>query len=188
MKTKIFFWFLSLVVVIIVSVVLIKNFNVKTTTNSGFQNLVSKVRLYPKCPANLAGLLTYPLMDPQYIGALTPLGNVNPPGHTSPVDHVYFETDYNGHIPMGAPADSFITQIITISKEVSPGNYEVEGYVLRFVVCDGLELDFANYNDVVPKIKDEVAKRGERECKRGIVKDGHGGILRGSVITMLTSP
>lgn len=131
------------------------------------------------CPSNLSGILTYPLMDPQYIAALTPLGNINPPGHTSPVDHIYFQTNFNGKIPMGAPADATITQIMTISKEKTPGNYEVEGYVIKYVVCNGLELDFANYNDVVDSIKAELARRGEKNCKRGILKDGHGGVAEG---------
>lgn len=51
----------------------------------------------PACPADLSGILTYQLMDPKYIGGMIPLGNVSPPGHTSPVDHIYFSvnTDQN---------------------------------------------------------------------------------------------
>lgn len=153
--------------------------NTQTPERNIIEKIKEKITGIPTCPKNLSGILTYPLMDPQYIAALTPLGNINPPGHTSPVDHIYFQTNYDGHIPMSAPADSVITQVITISKEKTPGKYEVEGYVIRYEVCDGLELDFANYNDVVDSIKAELIKQGERDCKRGIVKDGHGGIAEG---------
>lgn len=142
----------------------------------------------PSCPQNLSGLLTYPLMEPKYIAALTPLGNINPPGHTSPVDHIYFQTNYDGKIPMSAPADATITNITTISKEKTPGKYEVEGYTIKYLVCDGLELDFANYNDVVDSIKAEIARQGEKDCKRGIKKDGHGPLAEGQCYYHVSIP
>jgi len=44
----------------------------------------------PQCPSDLSGLLTVSMIDIEYLASLTPLGNSNPPGHTFPVDHVYF--------------------------------------------------------------------------------------------------
>jgi len=142
----------------------------------------------PVCPKNLSGILTYPLMEPEYISALTPLGNINPPGHTSPVDHVYFETNYNGKIPMGAPADAIITSITTISKEKTPGEYVVEGYTIKYVICDGLELDFAGYNDVVDSIKQKIVQMGEKDCQRDIKKDGHGESAEGQCYYRVNIP
>jgi hypothetical protein len=143
---------------------------------------------FPKCPDNLSGVLTYPLMDPKYISALTPLGNINPPGHTSPVDHIYFETTYSSKIPMGAPADATITSITTISKEITPGKYEVEGYTIKYVVCAGLELDFANYNDVVDPIKQKIVQMGEKDCRRDIKKGGHGDKAQGQCYYRVNIP
>lgn len=127
---------------------------------------------FPQCPENLSGILTYPLMEPKYISALTPLGNINPPGHTSPVDHVYFETDYEGQIPLYAPSDAWITNITTVSVDVGDGSYKETGYVIQYTICSGLVLDFASYTDIIQPLKDELAKQ-KPDCKYGIKKDGH---------------
>src|SRR3989339_1378349 len=79
------------------------------------RNLLNKITdTYPKCPANLEGILTFPMIDPKYISAITPLGNINPPGHTSPVDHNYFASNYSDKIPVFSPADSWINSITVI--------------------------------------------------------------------------
>lgn len=162
---------------IIIGLVLVILLLIKTTPG---KKIGAKLGLNaPVCPKNLSGILTYPLMKPEFIAALTPLGNINPPGHTSPVDHIYFETTYDGKIPMGVPADATITSITTISKEKTPGKYEVEGYTIKYVICDGLELDFANYNDVVESIKKKIVQIGEKDCRRGIKKGGHGDLAEG---------
>lgn len=129
---------------------------------------------YPACPKNLSGILTAPLMDPKYISQLTPLGNINPPGHTSPVDHIYFATDFPGRIPLLAPADASITNLTEILKADSSGRYIPTGYVVRYVVCDGLVLDFASYTSLIKPLQDELASQ-KPDCKYGIVKPGHTG-------------
>ena len=128
---------------------------------------------FPSCPSDLAGVLTAPLMEPKYIAALTPLGNINPPGHTSPVDHIYFATDYSGQIPLYAPADAWITRVDTWTEDDGTGTYKPIGYVVTYTVCQGLELDFANYADVIPSVKDALAKVQDPNCFTGIVKPGH---------------
>ncbi len=133
---------------------------------------------YPVCPKTLAGVLTAPLMDPKYISALTPLGNINPPGHTSPVDHIYFATDFRGRIPLLAPADAWITNLTEILQADSSGKYIPTGYVVRYIVCDGLVLDFASYTSLIKPLRDEIASQ-KPECKYGIVKPGHTGGAEG---------
>jgi len=129
---------------------------------------------YPACPKNLSGILTAPLMDPKYISQLTPLGNINPPGHTSPVDHIYFATDFPGRIPLLAPADAAITDITEILKADSSGKYIPSGYVVRYIVCDGLVLDFASYTSLIKSLRDELSNQ-KPNCKYGILKPGHTG-------------
>ncbi len=128
----------------------------------------------PVCPKNLSGVLTAPLMEPRYISELTPLGNINPPGHTSPVDHIYFATEFTGRIPLLAPADARITNLTEILKADSSGKYLPTGYVVRYVVCDGLVLDFASYTNLIKPLQEELAKQ-KPDCKYGIVKPGHTG-------------
>ncbi len=128
---------------------------------------------YPACPANLSGILTAPLIDPQSIAAMIPLGNVSPPGHTFPVDHIYFSLNTSEKVPLHAPADGWITHIMANSVMKTAGSpYEFESFVVTYTICDGLVLDFAGYNDVIQPVKDELAKYPQA-CKGGIKKTGH---------------
>jgi hypothetical protein len=136
-------------------------------------DLKTKFSQYPECPADLTGILTAPLIELKYISALTPLGNLNPPGHTSPVDHIYFSTDSETKIPIYAPADSWITNIITVAFDRGHG-FEPYGYVVQFTVCNGLVLDFANINDISQTLKNEIANQ-KGDCYDGPQKMGHDG-------------
>lgn len=138
-----------------------------TKSNNTLQSTINK-----PCPANLSGILTYPFMESKYIAALTPLGNINPPGHTSPVDHVYFATTYEGRIPLYAPADAVITSILIDSVQDDQGTYTPTGYVISYTVCDGVVLDFAAYTDVIQPIKDAIANLSP-SCTYGIEKSEH---------------
>jgi hypothetical protein len=117
-------------------------------------------------------------MEPKYISTLTPLGNINPPGHTSPVDHIYFSTNYAGKIPLLAPTDASITHLTEILKADGSGKYNPTGYVVRYVVCDGLVLDFASYTSLIKPLQDELASK-KPDCTYGIVKPGHTGGFEG---------
>jgi hypothetical protein len=55
----------------------------------------------PTPPAALA--FTQSPIDPSNIGSITPLGNLNPPGHTIPTDHTYFYHPTQV-VPVFAPA------------------------------------------------------------------------------------
>jgi len=136
-------------------------------------DLKNKFSPYPKCPSDLEGILTAPLIEPKYISALTPLGNLNPPGHTSPVDHIYFSTDSNEKIPVYAPADAWVTSIILVSFDTGRG-FEPYWYVIQLTICDGLILDFANNQDISQSLKDEIATQ-KGDCEYVPKKDGHDG-------------
>jgi len=138
------------------------------------RNLLNKITdTYPKCPANLEGILTFPMIDPKYISAITPLGNINPPGHTSPVDHNYFSSNYNDKIPVFSPADSWINSITVImAKYDGEEEYKPLWYTLNHQICDGLVLTFANYTELIQPLQDIISKQKD-ECKFGIKKDGH---------------
>lgn len=128
---------------------------------------------FPVCPTNLSGILTAPLIEPKYISSLTPLGNINPPGHTSPVDHIYFAANSDEKIPLYAPADLWITNIITLAFDVGRG-FEQRNYALQYTICDGLILDFAGYTDIAQPLKDEINNK-KAECKDAPKKRGHDG-------------
>ena len=115
------FWWIGLVIILGLGVTWgIMNFVVhpKGSDSGDNRSVVDQLTgKFPKCPANLSGILTYQLMDPKYIGSMLPLGNVAPPGHTSPVDHIYFEDNADGHIPLYAPADGWITAVMADSQK-----------------------------------------------------------------------
>jgi hypothetical protein len=127
---------------------------------------------YPACPADLTGILTAPLMDPEHIAALTPLGNLNPPGHTSPVDHIYFATTETGHIPLKAPADAWITRVVVQSVRDAAGNYSPDGFTITYTICQGVQLDLASHADVSDGLKSELA-RLTGQCAFHDRKPGH---------------
>ena len=126
----------------------------------------------PACPAELSGVLTHPLMDPKYIAALTPLGNLNPPGHTSPVDHIYFATKYTGRIPLYAPADAQITTVTQDLVKYGSGGYKPNGYVVTYTLCRGVQIILAGYADVSPGLKAELATQSA-SCSYWAPKPGH---------------
>ena len=180
MKASLFkhFW-RSIIVILIVVVFVVFIASQKFDSDEPLAKRVTKevthvFKSSPECPKNLSGVLTAPLMNPKYISALTPLGNINPPGHTSPVDHIYFSTDFAGKIPLLAPADASITNITEILKADGSGKYMPTGYVVRYVICDGLVLDFASYTSLIKPLRDELSKQ-KPNCKYGIVKPGHTG-------------
>ena len=176
------FWWIFLIVIILVGVWAVMNFIVHpkgSGSDSGEKNTstitdgTSKLGAYPKCPASLSGILTYQLMDPKYIGSMIPLGNVSPPGHTSPVDHIYFNVNSDDQIPLYAPADGWITHIMANSvKKTATDDYKFDSFVVTYTICDGLVLDFAGYTDVSQSIQDELAKQ-KGSCKGDITKVGH---------------
>lgn len=127
----------------------------------------------PKCPSNLAGILTVPLIELKHITSITPLGNLNPPGHTSPVDHNYFSSDSDDPVPVYAPADGWITDIVVIlAKDEKTGKYVDRGITVDIEICQGLKLTFANLTEAASILKDNWPKN-DNGCKYDIVKSGH---------------
>src|SRR5262250_950870 len=59
--------------------------------------------------ANLPGSLVFSQspLDPSVISSITPLGNLNPPGHTLPTNHIYFFHGTPG-LPVAAPAGGVV--------------------------------------------------------------------------------
>ena len=77
----------------------------------------------PTDPTNVsAGSLSFraSLIDPALIQLITPLGNINPGGHSLPTDHIYFQVadPTKGESPVArrtaffAPGDGIITDVI----------------------------------------------------------------------------
>ncbi|MBA4421340.1 MAG: hypothetical protein C0391_09355 [Anaerolinea sp.] len=167
---------------IIAVVIIISNSSKKQAKDSPIQIAFNKLSeksgilpdlgFFPVCPDNLDGILTAQLMDPQYISGLIPLGNINPPGHTSPVDHIYFDTMYEGRIPLYAPADAWITHVTEILYQDDTGNYISSDFGLTYTLCKGLVLDLAGYTGISSRLREKLDEV-RSECVYGINKIGH---------------
>jgi len=122
----------------------------------------------PACPANLSGVLTYPIMRLDELAGLTPLGNLNPPQHTFPVDHIYFASyPKNGsdqRVAVYAPGEITITGITEISARDDSGNLLKRTYATDYVVCPGVVIAVAGYNSLVPGLLNSLVNTNA-SCK-----------------------
>jgi hypothetical protein len=132
----------------------------------------------PDCPTDLSGVLDYPLMPPEAILNLIPLGNINPPGHTAPVDHIYFDSLVEDKIPLYAPADATITNIAEELVQSASGEYVITGHGITFLICKGLVLDLSSYTEISQRLQEEISTI-EGQCKYGTIKAGHEQVIGG---------
>jgi len=160
-------WWILLILIVIFGVTI---FLLSKSSGNKLTKILNK---YPTCPANVEGILDHQLIDIDKITSMTPLGNLNPPGHTSPVDHIYFSTNFDAKIAVYAPADAWVTNIISVAMDAGQG-FEPYGYVIQLTICDGLILDFANNTDISQTLKDEISNQ-KGDCKDSPKKDGHVG-------------
>lgn len=114
----------------------------------------------PDCPPDLSGLLTVSMIDIEYLASLTPLGNSNPPGHTFPVDHVYFEGygqmgDWP-RMPFYTPGDSIISEVMQEKSYDVDGDIIQTTYAIDFNLCKGVKVVAAGVSELMPKLQSEV--------------------------------
>jgi len=105
-----------------------------------------------------------PLSSADFIG-LVPLGNVNPPGHTFPTDHVYFYLPVSGNqpppaVPVRMPGDAWITGIRALEYLSAQPPYT--DYSIRFQPCEDYIATFNHVTSVTPQI--EAAISGNGQC------------------------
>ncbi len=89
----------------------------------------------PSCPSDNSVFTHPPVMLDDFVG-LIPLGNMDPPPHVFPTDHIYFHPEYNeetglnDEVDVFAMGDMWITKITshqnTIDGEVSHTDYSVD--------------------------------------------------------------
>ena len=102
----------------------------------------------PKGLANCGGtpMLTVSPVDVSIIRDLTPLGNLNPPGHTLPTDHLYFFAYFDVTtaelIPVVSPGDVVVSEV-TRQTRLSGAPSVIE-YSMTFFPCADLSLYFAH--------------------------------------------
>ncbi|MGH7696044.1 MAG: hypothetical protein ACRENH_13745 [Gemmatimonadaceae bacterium] len=117
----------------------------------------------PKGLANCGGtpMLTVSPVDISIIRDLTPLGNLNPPGHTLPTDHLYFFAFFDVTtaelIPVVSPGDVVVSEV-TRQTRLSGAPSVIE-YSMTFFPCADLSLYFAHVV-ITPELLAEIGPFG----------------------------
>lgn len=95
-------------------------------------------------PGGLSGTFSFTRspIDPSVIEYITPLGNLNPPGHTLPTDHIYFYHHLNHRsapqFDVFAPADGVVGTVMRGSDDqIYVWASSVHMYYIGHVILDG---------------------------------------------------
>jgi hypothetical protein len=115
-------------------------------------------------------LFTVSPIEIDKIYSLTPLGSINPPGHTFPTEHMYFHISYGGETtdisPLRSPGDIYITSISSSNDGIAGNRTE---YSIHFALCE----DVYGYYNHVKELSDELLTLFENaECASWSVREG----------------
>jgi hypothetical protein len=77
------------------------------------------------------------------IREIAPLGNLNPPGHVFPTDHLYFYVNTGPAATLVAPGKIRLTQVL-LQKRTGGGMAELDDYGLDFYPCTDQHFYFAH--------------------------------------------
>ena len=129
------------------------------------QHLIARLAV-PGCPSSGAVFTVAPT-DSSAFDYLIPLGNLNPPDHTIPTDHVYyvFPGDINQGRPpvtsVRAPSKIHITRVSRITAIVG-NSVRSHDYKLDFSPCRGVDAYFDHITGLSPGLSQAVSAAGER--------------------------
>ncbi|TSC96923.1 MAG: Uncharacterized protein CEN88_254 [Candidatus Berkelbacteria bacterium Licking1014_2] len=79
------------------------------------------------------------------------MGNLNPPGHTFPTDHIYFYLANNIQPPLYSPGDLTITEI-GVGGNLTQG---ISDYSITLQNCSEFEVYFLHVTSISTKLSDE---------------------------------
>lgn len=161
----------SAIFIILGIVVLLAGFLVFAKMNSHMEsgklnNLVSKVG-GSACPNG--SIFTKIPLDPDKILSVTPLGNLNPPDHTTPTDHIYLVLKNNNEIhPESAtkvfsPSDIIISRITHTTTKKSGKEFSND-YSIDFSPCKDVQAKFGHVTKISDKLKN-VLDKNQSNCQ-----------------------
>ncbi|MCL5410277.1 MAG: hypothetical protein M1324_00265 [Patescibacteria group bacterium] len=129
--------------------------------NSTTKNDNNPLASLPACKNTKELFTTFPVKDGDYT-SITPLGNLNPTGHTFPTDHIYVQVVDPQHPETNtldkaksliAPADMWIFGVQ--SSEQIGG---IIDYGIDFSPCKDIKGKFGHVGSISSKIQTEIAK------------------------------
>lgn len=134
-------------------------------------------------------MLTRPFLELADISSITPLGNIAPPGHTIPTEHVYInvarQADGVATIPISAPGDIWITHI---SGGPGPSGSRSD-YSVHFAICEDVFGYFDHIVDASALLLEMIAgsgcptgaQAGSRDCTVEVLEAVPAGAALGTV-------
>ena len=122
----------------------------------------------PVIPECTNQILTVPPVDLDEVYEITPLGNLGPPGHTFPTEHMYFHISAGGtsskRVPLRAPGDVYIVDV-TGEQDVNQGEFSI-----FFALCQDIYGYFFHVKALSDELKEVVA---DIECEVWTVNPGN---------------
>jgi hypothetical protein len=100
-----------------------------------------------------APFLTVPLVSAANIFAVSPLGNLNPPPHTFPTDHIYLYM--NPPSAIYAPGSVVLTNVV-VQHRTGGAQPPVDDYVLVFYPCADVQLGLAHVANLSVQLRTRV--------------------------------
>jgi len=126
----------------------------------------------PDCPADPNDpLFDYPPLALTDFDTIVPLGNLNPPSHTFPTDHIYFyllRSDPSNHnsaplvVPVYSPGRIWITGVAT-SEHVSAIPPYID-YSLYFSPCRQVRGYFLHVQSLEPALLEKIGSFDDDHC------------------------
>jgi hypothetical protein len=128
----------------------------------------------PECPEDVSLPLfsTSPIAIEDII-SLIPLGNLNPPSHTFPTDHIYISmrrSDINdpastpAEVELFAPGNAWITSVVVFEHLSSDPPFT--DYAIRFSPCHQFEAYFMHVSSLSPELLDRIGPPQEANCRQ----------------------
>lgn len=102
-------------------------------------------------------LFSVPLLPLPEINHIVPLGNLNPPDHTLPTEHTYWNVHVPGarRVDVTAPGDVVVTRIERVQHPSGSTDYGLE-----FAVCNAVVGRLAHLSGLSPELDGEVVGGG----------------------------
>jgi hypothetical protein len=110
-----------------------------------------------------APFLTVSPMALADIQQIAPLGNLNPPGHVFPTDHIYFyPTPFSSgtrSVPLVSPGNVTIT-VALLHRRSGGGQPNFDDYTLTFWACTDVRMVFAHVTTLAPTLAGKLGALG----------------------------
>lgn len=98
--------------------------------------------------------LTVPLVPVANISSISPLGNLNPPPHTFPTDHIYLYMGVFGGA-ISAPSASVVSNV-GLQHRTGGGQAAVDDYEVTFYPCRDVMMQLAHVAGLFPQFRAKV--------------------------------